>query len=104
MTVKDFKDYIRVLKEFKAYGNFMWNMNGCDLYYFINNGTRPYNMINMHACWAQTQQGQAYWSYLHNFIFHHEKPYFECLKYKNFKKQCMDGWKNEIAKENETRH
>lgn len=104
MDIKDFKNYIRVLKEFKAYGNFMYNMHGADLYYFIDTDTCPYGMINMHACWSETPQGHAYWRYLHKFIYNNEELYFERLKYKDFKQQRMDEWKIEIDKENAAKH
>lgn len=86
MDIKDFKDYIRVLKEFKAYGNFMYNMHGADLYYFIDTNIYPYGIINMHACWSETPQDGNYWYYIHgkakNFnvcLFKDKKVLDSCL-------------------------
>lgn len=56
---KRYKIYIRVLKVFHAYGNFMINMKGNDLHLFDD--TEPYEMVNKHAFWAATPQGYDYW-------------------------------------------
>lgn len=80
MDIKDFKDYIRVLKEFKVYGNFMYNMHGADLYYFIDTDTCPYGMINMHACWSETPQDGNYWYYIHSKIKNFDMRLFKDKK------------------------
>jgi hypothetical protein len=91
--IKKYSESVRIIKLFKAYGNFIMNAakNKKNLCTFNAINIDPLYIVDMHACWDETPQDGNYWYYIHNKV----KNFDVCLfKDKKVLDSCLNVLEN----------
>lgn len=70
--LKKYSKTVRIIKLFKAYGNFIMNAakNTRNLRTFNGNHIDSHAIVDMHALWDETPQDGNYWYYIHGKVKH----------------------------------
>lgn len=71
-SIKRYKDSVRIIKLFHAYGMFILNAsrNHLNLETFKENNISFNTIVNRHTQWNKTPQGFGYWNYLNEIVQH----------------------------------
>lgn len=85
--IKRYKDSVRMIKLFHAYGMFIRNASNChrNLETFNEEDISSNRIVDRHACWKHTPQGHGYWEHLNDIVrFYNVKVFQDKRKFDSF--------------------
>lgn len=90
--IKRYKDSVRIIKLFHAYGMFILNASDCyrNLETFDKEDISPSTIVDRHAQWKYTPQGFGYWEHLNDIVKYYNVKIFQNKSY-------FDSFVNDIT-------